>query len=52
MDDAVRGGNLVRAVVRGTLGNQDREGEGLVAPDALAREALIRSFYKMLAYLT
>ncbi|KAL1883305.1 Type I Iterative PKS [Diaporthe australafricana] len=45
LDDALRDGNPVRAVVRGTATNADGKGEGLFAPSAEGHEALIRSCY-------
>lgn len=46
LDDALRDGNPVRAIIRGTFSNADGEGEGLFAPNAIAHEALIRSCYQ------
>lgn len=46
LDDAIKDGNPVRAIIRGTFSNADGEGEGLFAPNALAHEALIRSCYR------
>ncbi|MCJ1395325.1 hypothetical protein MMC18_008209 [Xylographa bjoerkii] len=46
MDDAVRDGDLIRAVVRGTGVNQDGTTKGITLPSAEAQAALIRSTYR------
>ncbi|KAL6715297.1 hypothetical protein ACLMJK_007562 [Lecanora helva] len=44
--DALRDGDTVRAVIRGTGSNQDGKTSGITLPNAYAQEALIRSTYK------
>ncbi|KAK2596464.1 hypothetical protein N8I77_013354 [Diaporthe amygdali] len=46
LDDALRDGNPIRAIIRGTATNADGKGEGLFAPSAVGHEALIRSCYE------
>ncbi|EHK21956.1 uncharacterized protein TRIVIDRAFT_53518 [Trichoderma virens Gv29-8] len=43
--DAIRDGNSIRAVIRGTGVNQDGRTPGLTNPDSLAQERLIRTVY-------
>lgn len=45
LDDAVRDGNPIRAVVRNSGTNSDGKSKGLLSPDAAAQEALIRQVY-------
>ena len=44
--DALRHGDTVRAVIRGTGSNQDGKTSGITLPNAAAQEALIRSTYE------
>ncbi|KAJ6008477.1 Acyl transferase/acyl hydrolase/lysophospholipase [Penicillium herquei] len=47
LDDAIRDGNTVRAVIRATATNSDGRGTGgMQVPDALAQEKLIRHAYQ------
>jgi acyl transferase domain-containing protein len=46
LKDAVRDGDIIRAVIRGTGINQDGRTPGLTLPDSEAQERLIRSVYK------
>jgi acyl transferase domain-containing protein/SAM-dependent methyltransferase len=43
--DAIRDGNAIRAVIRGTGVNQDGRTPGLTLPDSAAQERLIRQVY-------
>jgi acyl transferase domain-containing protein len=45
LSDAIRDGNSIRAVIRGTGVNQDGRTPGLTNPDSLAQERLIRTVY-------
>jgi acyl transferase domain-containing protein len=45
LSDAIRDGNSIRAVIRGTGVNQDGRTPGLTNPDALAQERLIKTVY-------
>lgn len=45
LDDALRDGNPIRAIIRGTATNADGRGEGLFSPSAEGHEALIRACY-------
>ncbi|EGE80204.2 polyketide synthase, variant 2 [Blastomyces dermatitidis ATCC 18188] len=45
LSDALRDGNTIRAVIRGTLVNQDGRTPGISLPSAQAQEALIRHLY-------
>ncbi len=45
LDDALRDGNPVRAVIRSTATNSDGRGQSLVTPNGVAQEALIRKAY-------
>ena len=51
LDDAVRDGNPVRAVIRGTATNHDGKTPGLSVPSAEAQEALMRRAYKVAGIL-
>lgn len=44
--DAVRDGNPIRAVIRGTGTNSDGRSEGLMTPNSKSHEALMRRVYK------
>lgn len=46
LDDAIRDGNPVRAIVRGTATNCDGRGNSLVTPNGIAQEALMRKVYE------
>lgn len=46
LSDAIRDGNTIRAVIRGTGVNQDGRTAGITLPSATAQESLIRSVYK------
>jgi acyl transferase domain-containing protein len=45
LDAAIRDGNVIRAVIRGTATNSDGRGQSLVTPNGIAQEALIRKAY-------
>jgi acyl transferase domain-containing protein len=45
LQDAIREGNPVRAIVRATSVNADGKGASLVTPNGVAQEALIRKAY-------
>jgi acyl transferase domain-containing protein len=46
LDDALRDGNPVRAVIRGSGSNSDGRSLGLLSPSAEAHEALMRGVYQ------
>ncbi|RYO89871.1 hypothetical protein DL766_010402 [Monosporascus sp. MC13-8B] len=46
LDDALRDGNPIRAVIRATASNSDGKTSGLTKPSGEAHEALIRSAYR------
>jgi acyl transferase domain-containing protein len=46
LDDAVRDGNPIRAVVRSTATNSDGHGPSLVRPNGVAQEGLLRKAYE------
>lgn len=46
LSDAVRDGDMIRAVVRSTSSNQDGHTPGLTQPSPQAQEDLIRQVYK------
>ncbi|MCJ1403373.1 hypothetical protein MMC11_006596 [Xylographa trunciseda] len=46
LDDALRDGDTIRAVIRGTGTNQDGKTPGIVQPSSEAQASLIRSTYK------
>lgn len=46
LDDAIRDGNPIRAVIRATGTNSDGKSQGLMTPNASAQEALMRKVYK------
>ncbi|KAL8786443.1 MAG: hypothetical protein Q9213_002759 [Squamulea squamosa] len=46
LDDALRCGSPIRAVIRGTACNQDGRTSGITAPNQLAQEQLQRSIYE------
>jgi len=45
IEDAIRDGDTIRAVIRGTGSNQDGKTKGITMPSSDAQEALIRSTY-------
>ena len=45
LSDAVRDGDTIRSIIRGTAVNQDGKTPGLTLPDSGAQEALIKSVY-------
>lgn len=45
LDDAIRDGNPIRAVIRNTGTNSDGRGQGLMTPNGKTQEALIRKVY-------
>ena len=45
LSDALRDGNTIRAVIRGTGPNQDRRTPGITQPSRIAQEMLIRDTY-------
>ena len=45
VDDAVRDGDIIRAIIRGTGVNQDGKTKGITVPSAAAQASLIRSTY-------
>lgn len=45
LEDALREGHSIRAVIRGTGSNQDGKTPGITMPSGAAQEALIRSVY-------
>ncbi len=45
LDDAIRDGNPIRAVIRNTGTNSDGKSHGLLTPSAAAQEALMRKVY-------
>ncbi|KAL9132080.1 MAG: hypothetical protein Q9217_000116 [Psora testacea] len=47
LDDALRDGNSIRAVIRGTATNHDGKTPGLTVPSADAQEALMRRAYEV-----
>ena len=46
LSDAVRDGDMIRAVIRSTSSNQDGHTPGLTQPSPQAQEDLIRQVYK------
>jgi acyl transferase domain-containing protein len=44
--DALRDGNPIRAIIRGTSANCDGKSQSLVTPNGLAQEALMRKAYE------
>ncbi|KAK3360559.1 polyketide synthase [Lasiosphaeria hispida] len=46
LEDALRDGNPVRAIIRATGSNSDGRSQGLMSPSAEAHEALMRSVYE------
>lgn len=42
---AIRDGNAIRAVIRATGSNSDGKGQGMMAPNGEAQEALMRKVY-------
>lgn len=44
--DAVRDGDMIRAVIRGSGSNQDGRTPGLTQPSSTSQEELIRSVYQ------
>ena len=45
LDDAIRNGNAIRAVIRGTAANNDGRGTSIVTPNGIAQVALMRKAY-------
>ncbi|KAB8228276.1 polyketide synthase fgnA [Aspergillus alliaceus] len=45
LDDALRDGNPIRAIIRGTGSNSDGRSMGIMSPSAEAHEALMRQVY-------
>lgn len=45
LDDALRDGNPIRAVIRGTLTNSDGKSASLMAPNGASHEELMRNVY-------
>lgn len=45
LDDAIRDGNPIRAVIRGSLSNSDGKSESLMAPNGESQEAMMRKVY-------
>jgi acyl transferase domain-containing protein len=45
LDDALRDGNPIRAVIRNTGSNNDGRSQGLTSPNGEAHEALMRQVY-------
>lgn len=46
LSEALRDGNTIRAVIRGTGSSQDGRTPGITMPNALAQEELIKSVYR------
>ncbi|KAH7110764.1 hypothetical protein EDB81DRAFT_831591 [Dactylonectria macrodidyma] len=46
LDDALRDGNPIRAIIKGTAANCDGKSQSLVTPNGAAQEALIRRAYE------
>lgn len=46
LDDAVRNGDVIRAVIRGSGSNHDGHTPGITQPSLAAQEQLIRTAYK------
>ncbi|KAK4213197.1 lovastatin nonaketide synthase [Rhypophila decipiens] len=46
LDDAIRDGNPIRAVIRASMCNDDGKTQGITQPSSNAQEALIRAAYK------
>lgn len=46
LDDALRDGNPIRAVIRNTGSNNDGRNQGLTSPNGEAHEALLRQVYQ------
>nr|QTE76000.1 ScyPKS [Scytalidium album] len=46
LEDALRDGDTIRAVIRGTGSNQDGKTSGITLPSGSAQESLIRTVYK------
>lgn len=45
LDDAIRDGNPIRAIIRNTGTNSDGKSEGLMTPNSKSHEALMRKVY-------
>lgn len=45
LDDAIRDGNPIRAIVRGTATNSDGKSQGMLQPRAETQESLMRNVY-------
>lgn len=46
LDDAIRDGNPIRALIRNTGTNSDGKSQGLMTPNSKSHEALMRKVYK------
>lgn len=46
LDDALRDGNPIRAVIRNTGSNSDGRSQGVMSPSAEAHEAMMRKVYQ------
>lgn len=46
LQDAIKDGNMIRAVMRATGSNQDGRTPGITQPSATSQEQLIRQVYK------
>ena len=46
LDDAIRDGDMIRAVIRGTASNQDGHTPGMTQPSTAAQERLVRHVYQ------
>lgn len=46
LEDALRDGNPIRAVIRGTATNCDGKSQNLVSPNGIAQEKLVRKAYE------
>lgn len=47
LEDALRDGNPIRAVIRASATNSDGRGQSLVTPNGVAQEALMRKAYEL-----
>ena len=45
LDDAIRDGNPIRAIIRNTGTNSDGKSQGLMTPNSKSHEALMRKVY-------
>lgn len=46
LDDALKAGDPIRGIIRGTLSNQDGKTETITSPSQTAQEQLMRSCYQ------